>query len=286
MQLRLAVAMLALSQELDLLAALGEDDGTTCVAPGCLAAQDGEEDSTALLQSPLGHSMPKGREMHTDLVGWNHNALSANGWGPHQLWDAFRAILKMASGVAVPIAEAMEMVRPGVADMQGLLQIFESLKQQPPLPGAAQVAAACPSGKNCTPSAVMDAAKQHSFGIGGFFAQVRHGLGVCYNAPLYYAEECIASKVSPLARALMQKPTVVPGKTCEDLGFPKEPAFYADPFYLWGNNVSLFVSGGPMEWLPVIYGIGTCHDCVESLFNHGWGMEWRKMYPQCGWQKK
>lgn len=210
-----------------------------------------------------------------------------------EAWETMRGFLDMLPNITIPSDEEIDQaLSPDVtpsgywqAVAQGLHQIVTSLEMQPALPTAAQVEAACPEGEDCTPSAVVDASKHKElFDIDWNVLPEEPTdahLGVCYNAPYYYANACMASKLSPNAKTALVTPHVVKGQTCEDLGYRAWPAFYADPFYGWHNNVSLFVNYGMVEWLPFVYLIGACTDCVDSLLREGWGMAWRKQNPQC-----
>jgi len=163
----------------------------------------------------------------------------------------------------------------------GLKQMLDSILLKPTLPSAAQVEAACPAGKDCTRSVVMDPARRF---LQKFDFMEEHGVnktkGVCYNAPYYYARECVVAK-SPNAAAAMDAPYVVRGTTCEEQGYARWPAFYADPFYGWHNNVSLFVKKGLLHWAPIAADLLMCEECVESLTLGGWGRDWKLKNPEC-----
>jgi len=164
----------------------------------------------------------------------------------------------------------------------GLKQMLDSILLKPTLPSAAQVEAACPAGKDCTRSVVVDSSVNF---LEQFGFMKEHGVspttGVCYNAPYYYVEDCIASGVSPNAGAAMVNPVVVKGTTCEEQGYAPWLAYYADPFYGWANNVSLFVEKGLVDWVPVAADLLTCKKCVESLTIGGWGYDWKRKNPEC-----
>jgi len=226
-----------------------------------------------------------------DLFGWRHDhlalaeALHAR-WAAKEIWPTLKEGWSVATGYAVDDAKIDAAGSPssGCSSddqcvLQGFGQIKNSVLKKPELPTKEQVAAACPQGKDCTPSAVIDINKHVA--MDGSAKGLDHRMGICYNAPYYYAEACIANGLSPNARAAIVTPNTIRGKTCEEIGYQPWPAFYADPFYGWANNVSLFVSWGTAEWVPFIYLISACQPCLESLMLQGWGRQFREKNPQC-----
>lgn len=260
----------------------GSCEDKSCVPPG----RD-PDDTASLMQSKR-----VGSAQLTAATSSGSNAVEAP--SIKEVCEAWGYLVTMADklmNISLPECSTMMAVAKGTVESaetklgpavdQGFLQIFKSLLMEPDLPSAAQVAAACPEGKDCTPSAVIDIAKHRPFDKGYVTDPLWHRLGICYNAPYYYAEECIYAKVSPNAKNAIVTPKIVKGKTCEDLAYTRWPALYADPFYGWGNNVSLFVSDGLVEWIPFTYLIGACKACVSSLIMHGWGTQWRQDNPEC-----
>jgi len=233
----------------------------TCEDAGA-SPSDAFDDTASLLQLKIGGAA------EAQQPSWDEDKVC-------EQWKHFQVAMSRFQSVSLPTCAQMKSQSQGAADValpaalrQGLAQVFDSLLMKPVLPSAAVVAAACPKGKDCTPSAVIDGAKR-----------LLPWRGMCYNAPYYFAQECIVSGLSPMAKREFLEPEIVRGRTCEDLAYTRWPAEYATTFYGWGNNVSMFVSGGVPEWIPYMSLVGTCKECVSALLD--WGTKWREDHPQC-----